>query len=221
MKLLPTIILLAVSLGACSQTNGPDPDPAATMPPSNPTPSSTPAAVPGPESTAREEFATFGAGCYWCVEAVLEKLDGVEAVTAGFMGGAVANPSYEQVCAGTTGHAEVVHVRFDPTRISYETLLEWFWKLHDPTTLNQQGADEGTQYRSVVFFHSPEQEATARASARRAQERFLAPIVTEISPAGAFYEAGADHQDFYRNNPRYGYCRVVIQPKLQKLGLEK
>ena len=219
MKLLPTVILLTASLGACSQANRPDPDPAVTMPHDDPTPS--PAPTPGPEALAREEVATFGAGCYWCVEAVLEQLDGVQEVTAGFMGGTVPNPEYEQVCAGTTGHAEVVHVRFDPTRISYETLLEWFWKLHDPTTLNRQGADEGTQYRSVVFFHSPEQEAAARASARRAQERFLAPIVTEISPAGPFFLAGADHQDFYRNNPRYGYCRIVIQPKLQKLGLEK
>ncbi|MFO1051822.1 MAG: peptide-methionine (S)-S-oxide reductase MsrA [Planctomycetota bacterium] len=167
------------------------------------------------------ETATFGAGCYWCTEAVLETLDGVLDVRSGFMGGTVANPSYELVCSGSTGHAEVVQVRFDPKKIAYATLLEWFWKLHDPTTLNQQGYDIGTQYRSVIFFHSAEQKRVAEDSRAKAQAQFQDRIVTEITPAGAFYEADAHHQDFYRNNPNQGYCRAVIRPKLKKLGIDK
>ena len=165
------------------------------------------------------ELATFGAGCFWCVEAVLEQQDGVLDVSSGFMGGRVANPTYEQVCSGTTGHAEVVQVTFDPRRISYEQLLEWFWRLHDPTTLNRQGNDVGTQYRSAIFWHSEAQRAAAELSKAKAQARFAAKIVTEITAAGPFWKASDDHQDYYRHNPDRGYCRVVIAPKLDKLGL--
>jgi len=171
-----------------------------------------------PDATS---IATFGAGCYWCTEAVLEQLPGVLDVTSGFMGGKVANPSYEQVCSGTTGHAEVVQVKFDPAKISYDQLLDWFFKLHDPTTLNQQGADHGTQYRSVIFYHSDEQKRLAEASREKHKADFDAPIVTEISAAGPFYKAKGDHQDFYQNNKTYGYCQVVIKPKLEHLGLKK
>ena len=169
------------------------------------------------------EVATFGAGCFWCVEAVLEQVDGVLDVTSGYMGGTVEDPSYRAVCTGRTGHAEVVHVRFDPEVVSYEELLDWFWRLHDPTTLNRQGADVGTQYRSAIFYHSPEQKAAAEKSKQAADASgvFDDPIVTEITAAGPFYEADVSHQDYYRLNKNQGYCRVVIRPKLDKLGLEK
>jgi peptide-methionine (S)-S-oxide reductase len=171
---------------------------------------------------ANGQIATFGAGCFWCVEAVLEQLDGVLDVTSGYMGGHVADPSYRDVCTGSTGHAEVVEVRFDPERIGYSELLDWFWRLHDPTTLNRQGADVGTQYRSAIFTHSDEQREQAEASkaAADATGAFSSPIVTEITPAGAYYPAEADHQDFYRQNREYGYCRAIITPKLGKLGLQ-
>ncbi|MCB9833143.1 MAG: peptide-methionine (S)-S-oxide reductase MsrA [Planctomycetes bacterium] len=173
-----------------------------------------------PTGDGELEVATFGAGCYWCTEAVLQQVDGVKKIESGFMGGTVADPSYEDVCTGMTGHAEVVQVRFDPRVISYEHLLDWFWKLHDPTTLNRQGNDHGTQYRSVIFWHSEAQRETALASRKAAQVDFSAPIVTEISPAGPFYKAKLSHQDYYRTNKSQGYCRYVIAPKLKKLGLE-
>jgi peptide-methionine (S)-S-oxide reductase len=175
------------------------------------------------EDTGTElETATFGAGCFWCVEAVYLQVPGVREAVSGFMGGAVASPSYAAVCAGTTGHAEVVQLRFDPARVSYEELLDWFWRLHDPTTLNRQGADVGTQYRSVVFAHTDEQRRAAEAAKaeRDASGACADPIVTEIADAGAFYPADAEHDDYYRRNREQGYCRVVIAPKLQKLGLE-
>ncbi|MCC7137361.1 MAG: peptide-methionine (S)-S-oxide reductase MsrA [Planctomycetes bacterium] len=175
-----------------------------------------PAAAP-----ARREVATFGAGCFWCVEAVLEQVPGVLDVQSGFMGGTVKNPTYEDVCSGETGHAEVVQVTFDPSQVTYETLLDWFWRLHDPTTLNRQGADVGTQYRSAIFWHSEAQRDEAERSKRDAQEAFASPIVTEITKAGAFYGAEEYHQDYYRANRAAGYCRVVIAPKLEKLRLKK
>lgn len=167
------------------------------------------------------EIATLGAGCFWCVEAVLEQLDGVLSVSSGYMGGESANPSYKDVCTGTTGHAEVVQVEFDPNTISYDAILAWFWRLHDPTTLNRQGADVGTQYRSVIFYHSEAQRESALRSKELAQPDFSDPIVTEISEAGPYYPAEAYHQDYYQNNKTQGYCRAVIAPKLDKLGLEK
>ncbi len=169
------------------------------------------------------ELATFGAGCFWCVEAVLLQVDGVLGVTSGYMGGDVEEPTYKDVCTGRTGHAEVVQVRFDPAKLRYGDLLAWFWRLHDPTTPNRQGADSGTQYRSVVFFHSEAQREAAVKSkaAEDAAGRHPAPIVTEIAPAGPFWPAEGDHQDFYRQNRAHGYCRSVIAPKLEKLGLSK
>ena len=170
---------------------------------------------------ARTELATFGAGCFWCVEAVLEQLDGVLDVRSGYMGGELERPTYKQVCAGTTGHAEVVQVTFDPARISYAALLDWFWQLHDPTTLNRQGADVGEQYRSAIFYHSDEQRQAAERSKTAAAADFGDPIVTEITPAATFYEAEDYHQGYYQANREQGYCRMVIRPKLEKLGLEK
>ncbi|MCP5020872.1 MAG: peptide-methionine (S)-S-oxide reductase MsrA [bacterium] len=172
---------------------------------------------------ATTEVATLGAGCYWCVEAVLEQLDGVSDVTSGFMGGQDDNVSYKQVCSGTTGHAEVVQVTYDPAVISYDEVLDWFWRLHDPTTLNRQGADVGTQYRSVIFFHSEEQARIARRSRDTLGERgsYPDPVVTEISPASVLIRAPGEHQNYYRANSSSGYCRAVIGPKLRKLGLEQ
>lgn len=167
------------------------------------------------------ETATLAGGCYWCLEAAYRQLEGVYKVTSGFMGGQVDNPTYEQVCSGTTGHAEVVQIVFDPKKISYERLLAWFWDLHDPTTLNRQGNDIGTQYRSAIFFHDEQQEKVAKASMKAAGANFDRPIVTEITKASKFYAAPEYHQDFYfQNKTKNGYCRVVIEPKLKKLKLE-
>ena len=177
------------------------------------------AATPATEETKRE-VATLGAGCYWCIEAVLEQVDGIESVVSGFMGGHVKDPKYSQVVRGTTGHAEVVQVTFDPSEITYAEVLDWFWRLHDPTTLNRQGPDVGTQYRSAIFTHSEAQRKIAEASKKDVQPTFKDPIVTEISAASEFYEAKEDHQGFYFNNRSQGYCRGVIQPKLKKLGLK-
>ena len=181
------------------------------------------AAIKNTENKATREIATFGAGCYWCIEAVLEQLDGVSSVESGYMGGSVHNPTYEEVCSGLTGHAEVVKVEFDPAKISFRKLLIWFFKLHDPTTLNRQGRDEGTQYRSVVFFHTDEQRAAAERAKKTIDESnvFENPFVTEISKATTYYPADDYHQDFYRRNKSNGYCRAVIYPKLDKLGLDK
>ncbi|MEO0479815.1 MAG: peptide-methionine (S)-S-oxide reductase MsrA [Planctomycetota bacterium] len=166
-------------------------------------------------------IVTLGAGCFWCIEAVLEQVDGIESVESGYMGGHVPNPTYQQICTKTTGHAEVVQVRYDPEKISFYSLLRWFWQSHDPTTLNRQGADIGPQYRSAIFVHSDAQRVAAEASMAAAQEQFSDPIVTEIVAASEFYVAEEYHQDFYRNNRANGYCRAVIAPKLDKLGLQK
>ncbi|MBI2924630.1 MAG: peptide-methionine (S)-S-oxide reductase MsrA [Verrucomicrobia bacterium] len=163
------------------------------------------------------ELATFGGGCFWCTEAVFERLDGVKAVTSGYAGGPKANPTYKEVCEGDTGHAEVIQIEFDPAKISFEKLLDLFWDAHDPTTLNRQGADSGTQYRSVIFFHSEAQKTAAEKSKRAAAARFRDPIVTEIAPLTKFYKAEAYHQDYFRNNSNAPYCRVVIRPKIEKL----
>lgn len=201
-----------------------EPEPAAnpkTMTASEPsTPDASPNPVTPPTAAPTMETATLGAGCYWCIEAVLEQVDGVESVVSGFMGGEVLNPTYEQVCSGTTGHAEVVQVTFDPTVLPYKDLLDWFWKAHDPTTLNRQGADRGTQYRSAIFVHSPAQRQTAETSKKDVQPTFSDPIVTEITDASTFYPAKAAHQGYYAGNASQGYCRMVIAPKLKKLGLK-
>ena len=182
--------------------------------------SDSPASKP---SSASSELATFGAGCFWCVEAVLQQLHGVLGVESGYMGGHVENPTYQQVCSGTTGHAEVVQVRYDPAKISYEELLAWFWQLHDPTTKDRQGNDVGPQYRSVIFWHTPAQREAAEKAKREADAsgKLARPIVTEITEASTFYAAEQYHQDYYWANKQQGYCRAVIAPKLEKLGLEK
>lgn len=164
------------------------------------------------------EQATLAGGCFWCLEAVYDLLRGVESVRSGYAGGRVEDPSYEQVCSGTTGHAEVVQVTYDPAEISYHDLLEVFFTIHDPTTLNRQGADVGSQYRSAIFTHSPEQEAVASDVIRELTERKLwdDPIVTEVSPLQTFYPAEEYHADYYRRNPYQPYCQVVIAPKVAK-----
>jgi len=164
------------------------------------------------------ETATFGAGCFWCVEAVYQRLEGVVTVESGYSGGGVAAPTYRQVCAGDTGHAEVCRIQFDPAKISFDELLEVFWKSHDPTTLNRQGNDSGTQYRSIVFYHDGTQKALATEYKRKLDEAKLwpDPIVTEISPAGPFYKAEAYHQNYFNDNPDQGYCRMVVAPKVEK-----
>lgn len=178
-------------------------------------------ATPASEIPADAETATFAGGCYWCLEAAFRQLDGVYSATSGFMGGTVKNPSYEDVCKGDTGHAEVVKIVFDPKKISYEKLLAWFWDLHDPTTLNRQGNDIGTQYRSAVFYHTDEQKKTAEASKAAAAKNFKDPIVTEITKASEFYAAPDYHQDYYfQNKSKNPYCRFVIEPKLKKLKLD-
>ncbi len=166
--------------------------------------------------------ATFGAGCFWCVEAVFQQLEGVTSVVSGFMGGDTQDPTYQDICRGDTNHAEVVQLEFDPQVMIYEELLGWFWRLHDPTTLNSQGADVGTQYRSAIFYHDEAQREAAEASKAEADASgaFKRPIVTEITAASQFYPADAGHQNFYRDNRYQGYCAMVIRPKLDKLGLE-
>jgi peptide-methionine (S)-S-oxide reductase len=164
------------------------------------------------------DTATFGSGCFWCTEAVFQELKGVEKVTSGYSGGHVKNPTYEQVCNKTTGHAEVTQIVFNTEEISFDELLEVFWKTHDPTTPNQQGNDVGPQYRSVVFYHNPAQQQKAEAYKKELDKSgaFDAPIVTEIEPYKNFYAAEEYHQNFYSNNPNYGYCSYVIRPKLDK-----
>jgi len=165
------------------------------------------------------EKATFGAGCFWCVEAVFSELKGVISVTPGYAGGTVNDPSYEAVCTGNTGHAEVAQIVFDPNVISYAELLEVFWQTHDPTTLNQQGADVGTQYRSVIFYHNNEQKDEAEYYKKKLNESgaYTNPIVTEIEALDKFYRAENYHDDYYKNNPDQGYCRFVIKPKVDKV----
>jgi peptide-methionine (S)-S-oxide reductase len=173
-------------------------------------------------STNKLETATLGGGCFWCVEAIFQDLKGVQQVVSGYAGGTVENPTYQQVCTGTTGHAEVVQITFDPEVISFEDLLYIFWRTHDPTTLNRQGADVGTQYRSVIFYHDEEQKASAEKSKREAGTSGLwpNPIVTEITPFSNFYQAEDYHHDFYRQNPNQPYCRAVIDPKVRKFKKE-
>ena len=167
------------------------------------------------------ETATFASGCFWCTEAVFEQMPGVLKVTSGYTGGHVAHPTYEQVCGGDTGHAEATQIEFDPTKTSFEKLLGTFWHAHDPTQLNRQGNDVGTQYRSAIFYHGAEQKKIAEESKKKAAADFSDPIVTEIVPAGIFYPAEDYHQEYYRLHKRQPYCQYVIRPKLKKLGLEE
>lgn len=169
--------------------------------------------------TKKLQRATFGMGCFWCSEALFERLNGVTAVRSGYEGGSVPNPSYEDVCTGTTGHAEVIEVTYDPTKIKYEELLEVFWKSHDPTTLNRQGADVGTQYRSVIFYTTDEQKNLAEHYKKNLNDAkaFNNPIVTEIAKASPFYVAENYHQDYFNKNGSQPYCKMVILPKMEKL----
>lgn len=171
---------------------------------------------------AKTEVATFGAGCFWCVEAVFERLPGVLSVVSGYQGGETPAPTYEQVCRGDTGHAEVVRIEYDPLLVSYDKLLEVFWDAHDPTQLNRQGADVGTQYRSVIFYHDDTQRAKAEAAkaAVIASGKFSRPVVTQIVAADTFHQAEGYHQDYFRNNPSAPYSQYVIRDKLKKLGLK-
>jgi peptide-methionine (S)-S-oxide reductase len=167
-------------------------------------------------STNPLETATLGGGCFWCTEAVFQRLPGVKAVTSGYAGGTTPNPTYEQVCSGKTGHAEVIQIQFDPQVVSYNRILETFWDAHDPTTLNRQGPDSGTQYRSIILYNSEAQHAAAVASRAAAQKKIGKTVVTEIVPLKAFYKAENYHQDFFNLNPNQPYCRAIIQPKVEK-----
>ena len=175
--------------------------------------------LPAAETTpSAVEKITIGGGCFWCVEAVFQRIKGVKSVASGYAGGSVENPTYKQVCTGETGHAEVIQLQYDPSVVSFEKLLDVFWAAHDPTTLNRQGADQGTQYRSVIFYENARQKEAAEKSRDAAQKDFKSPIVTQIAPMSKFYKAEDYHQNYYNENKtRNGYCAMVISPKLQKL----
>jgi peptide-methionine (S)-S-oxide reductase len=158
-----------------------------------------------------------GGGCFWCTEAVYHEIPGVEAVVSGYAGGSTPNPTYEEVCSGSTGHAEVIEITYDPAKVSYERLLELFWLAHDPTTLNRQGNDVGTQYRSIILYRTAEEKAAAEKAIAEAQKKFKDPITTEIKPLDTFYPAEKYHQDFYARNPGNPYAAAVIPPKLEKV----
>jgi peptide-methionine (S)-S-oxide reductase len=198
-----------------------DADAGATNEPAHPTrgPAAMPTqAIPPTDIPAGKDVATLGGGCFWCLEAVYDDLAGVESVESGYMGGRNRAPTYEQVCSGETGHAEVVRVTFDPGVISYRDILDVFFVIHDPTTLNRQGNDAGTQYRSAIFYHSPEQRKVAEEAMAqlRAEKVYDDPIVTEVTPASDFWVAERYHQEYFRNNPYQPYCMWVVAPKVQK-----
>ena len=172
--------------------------------------------APSPQVVERSQKATFGGGCFWCTEAMLEDVEGILSVVSGYAGGHVKNPTYRHVCEGTTGHAEVVQVIFDPVKITYKRVLELFWRSHDPTSLNRQGADVGTQYRSTIMWHNEAQKTMAEASMKEAASLFARPIVTKIEKMDIFYPAEDYHQDYFKKNPTAGYCNFVIRPKLKK-----
>jgi len=200
MRILALILFINVSFAACSRPNDDNRD-------------------MGSQSNRQSEMATFGAGCFWCVEAVFQSLNGVHKVISGYSGGQVKDPTYRQVCEGTTGHAEVCQIYFDSEIIGFEELLEIFWSTHDPTTLNRQGNDVGTQYRSAIFYHSESQKNLSEEykSALNTSNAFPNPIVTEIVPFKTFYEAEDYHQEYYDLNPDQPYCTYVIKPKMEKL----
>ncbi|MEW6157431.1 MAG: peptide-methionine (S)-S-oxide reductase MsrA [Verrucomicrobiota bacterium] len=172
---------------------------------------------PNAANQSKTQLATLGGGCFWCLEAFYETFDGVKAVVSGYAGGQTEKPTYEQVCSGTTGHAEVVQIEFDPAKITYDQILEIFWEMHDPTTLNRQGHDEGTQYRSIILYHDDAQKQAIEKSKSAAAKKFKDPITTEVRSLKKFYPAEEYHQDYYRKNPRARYCVFVISPKLEKL----
>lgn len=174
------------------------------------------------QPSAGTETATFAGGCFWCVEAIFQSLDGIVKITPGYTGGHVKNPSYEQICSGGTGHAEAIRIEYDPSKVSFEELLDLFWQAHDPTQLNRQGSDIGTQYRSAIFYRGEAQKKSAEESIRKlaASGTYSGKIVTTLEPAGDFYEAEDYHRNYYRKNSDAPYCVFVIRPKMKKLGIE-
>jgi peptide-methionine (S)-S-oxide reductase len=175
--------------------------------------------MPTPPSAPATETATFGMGCFWCAQALFEKFGGITKIECGYAGGHTANPTYEDVCSDQTGHAEVVQITYDPKKISYQQLLDIFWDVHDPTTLDQQGDDVGSQYRSIILYDNPEQQKLAEASKAAEQTKLNGKVTTEIVPLKAFYRAEEYHQDYFKKNPHAPYCLFVISPKLQKLEI--
>ncbi len=174
-----------------------------------------------PGARAAEGTAVLGGGCFWCLEAVFKRVEGVLSVVSGYAGGTALNPSYDEVCTGSTGHAEVVRISFDPRQVGYEELLDLFFQAHDPTTRDRQGADVGAQYRSIILFDGEAQRKAAEASLARAQKLFRDPIVTQLEPLKAFYKAEDYHEDYFERNKTAPYCRIVIAPKLKKLGMKE
>ncbi len=214
MKYLTTVLAMLTLLGMSCAAD--DSKPTDVQPKEAHMPATPPPVPEGAESIV------LGAGCFWCTEAIFQQIPGVVSVTSGYMGGTVKNPTYEQVCTGTTGHAEVSRVVFDPKKTSLEKILAVFWEAHDPTSLNRQGNDAGTQYRSAIFYNNDAQKQIAEKAKAEAAKEYSKPIVTEITKAGDFYPAENYHQDYYRlNKDRNPYCRVVISPKLKKLGLKQ
>ncbi len=214
MKYLTTVLAMLTLLGMSCAAD--DSKPTDVQPKEAHMPATPPPVPEGAESIV------LGAGCFWCTEAIFQQIPGVISVTSGYMGGTVKNPTYEQVCTGATGHAEVSRVVFDPKKTSLEKILAVFWEAHDPTSLNRQGNDAGTQYRSAIFYNNDAQKQIAEKAKAEAAKEYSKPIVTEITKAGDFYPAENYHQDYYRlNKDRNPYCRVVISPKLKKLGLKQ
>lgn len=211
--IFPLLLVLPLLLQACAPKNSPA-QPGANLP-TNPQF----ADMDNNPTNANLETVTLGAGCFWCVEAIFQRLEGVTKVVSGYVGGKVKNPTYREVCSGLTGHAEVCQVTFDPAKLSFEALLEVFFKTHDPTTLNRQGADVGTQYRSAVFFHNEAQKEVAERVIRELNEQkaFDNPIVTEVTAVSTFYPAEDYHQNYFFENGQEPYCRIVILPKVEKL----
>ena len=208
-----TMLILGMLAAGCGEHQSPGTQPANKQPPATSKVNRPDDNQPGKKTAT----VTLGGGCFWCVEAVFERIKGVESVVSGYAGGATPDPTYREVCEGTTGHAEVCQVHYDPEVISLETLLEVFWLCHDPTTLNQQGNDVGTQYRSTIFFRDETQKKTAETSIAKAGPNFPGKIVTQVEPLTKFYEAEALHQDYYTKHPNEPYCAVVIPPKLHKI----
>lgn len=216
-------LLGAVALAGCNGNAAKPQQPAPSAEASTPAakePAMTKEPTPPPAPVA-QQTAYLGGGCFWCVEAVLERIDGVLDVESGYMGGTVDNPTYRQVCEGDTGHAEIVKVDFDPAKISYRQLLDWFFLAHDPTTRNRQGNDIGTQYRSVIFFVDDAQLQVAEQAKAAANEKHKGRVVTEITKAEPWWPADEYHQDFFERNPSHPYCNALIPPKLDKLGLRE
>lgn len=212
-----TLVFLLFTRGRSDMTS-PTKSSEPTVESTKPAQASLPRETAKPEKPAKLAKATFGTGCFWCTEAIFQRLEGVYSVTSGYTGGSVVNPTYEQVCAANTGHAEVIQLEYDPDVITFKDLLEVFWKTHDPTTLNRQGNDRGPQYRSAIFYHTPEQKSLAEEYKKKLDQSgaFEKPIVTEITAFSVFYPAEQYHQNYYNDNSRQGYCEYVIQPKLDK-----